>query len=101
MAKIIRYFPDTNISNSHKGLSSIAEKVGIDTTQLGAGEYLIFVNRAQNAVKMFAQGNVLAYLRVKGKLDLRTIAKLPTYFDGGEIRYQTALREVLEEDFKS
>ena len=67
---------------------------------LAAGEYLVFVNRARDKVKMFASGNVVAYLRMdKGKLDPRVIQYLPRHFNGVKINYDGAMRDVLKKSF--
>ena len=98
MSKIIRYFPDTHLGAGHDGLSKIARHAGHDPAELRSGEYLIFVNRSKTGVKLFAPNNTIAYYKHKGKLDLRTIAKLPYCFSGGRINYDKALTKVLAED---
>lgn len=100
--KVVRFFPESDMRNGHAGLFSIAKKAGVDMRTLGPGEYVIFVNNQKNKVKMFAGHQVMAYLRLdKGTLDLRTIAHIPNYFEGGEIKYEKALLKVLEKEFKT
>lgn len=96
--RIIRYFPDTDLRSGHDGLAKIAREKKIDVRSLGAGEYLVFTNSAKNKVKVFTGGNVIAYLKSKTKIDMRTIALIPKYFNGGEIRYDQALEKVLRKD---
>lgn len=97
---IIRYFPESDLRKGHIGLAIIAKREGVDVKSLGHGEYLIFANRAQNRVKLYAGGNVIAYLKLdKGRIDPRTISLIPRYFTGHKIRYDDALREVLGKEF--
>lgn len=81
-------------------LAKVASKNGINLKSLGQGEYVVFTNRAQNSIKMFAgSANLIAYFKLpSGKLDLRTIASIPEYFNGTEIEYQAALKRTIEKD---
>lgn len=101
MQKIIRYFADIHLGNAHRGLTKIAIKEKVDVRNLGAGEYVVFVNSVQTAFKMFAPGNVIAHYKSpeNTKIDPRTILMLPNYFNGTEIGYDKALRAVLEKEF--
>lgn len=92
---IIRYFPEVVMSNGHNGLSKLAKDAGIDPAKLKPGEYLMFVNKSQTALKMYTPGNVVAHLKMPGtqKLNPRTITMLPRFFNGKEINYNGALRE--------
>lgn len=98
MGHVVRFFPDSDLRGGHDNLGKKALKAGLNLKTLGQGEYVIFVNRVQNKLKMFAgSSDLLAYLKLpKGRLDLRTIALIPSYFDGREIKYEAALRKVLE-----
>lgn len=100
MTKIVRYFPDTDLRAGHDMLADKAIRNKINVKALGRGEFVVFVNRAKTALKMFAgSANLVAYLRLeKGKLDLRTISLIPEYFDGSEIKYDLALKKVIEKD---
>lgn len=101
--RLIRYFANTNLGNGHKGLSEIALKEDVDVNNLTRGEYVIFTNTRKNAVKMFAPGGVIAHFKVPGgaRLDLRTIASLPKFFNGSEIRYSEALKHTIEKSLAS
>lgn len=102
MQRILRYFADVHLGNSHRGLSRIASKEKVDVRNLGQGEFVVFVNTAQTAFKMFASGNVIAHFKhpEDHKIDPRTILMLPNYFNGAEIGYDKALRAVMEKEFK-
>lgn len=99
--RVVRYFPDTHLGNSHHGLREIAAKVGIRVEKLQLGEYAIFVNKRQTALKLFAPGNVVAYLKMPGdcRLDPRVIAMVPKFFNGTEIKYDAAIRELIQKQF--
>jgi len=100
MNKLIRYFHSVDLRNSHNGLSFIAKKHGIDTRKLGQGEFIAFTNRAQTKIKLYAGGDVIAYLRVsKGRIDPRVIQNLPKHFNGGSINYDLAIEDTLKKQF--
>lgn len=102
MNKIIRYFPDSNLRSGHRGLAMLAAKNGIKVNSLGAGEFLIFVNKRQNMLKMFASGNIIAHYKKEdgSRIDPRTIAHIPRHFSGSKINYDAALVQVLRREFK-
>lgn len=93
---------NTNLQNGHDGLKLIAKKqLGVDINALGAGEMVAFLNRAGDKVKVYASGDVIAYMRAAKdrKIDPRTIALIPKYFSGTTINYDKAIRQVLREKF--
>lgn len=94
---IIRYFPDVFLGNGHKGLSALASKNGIDVRNLRHGEFLMFVNKQQTALKLFVMGNVVAYLKIPGseRINPKVITMIPRFFNGTEINYNKALRAAL------
>jgi hypothetical protein len=99
--KILQYFPDCDLRGQHNGLSIIAKKANLDTRSLGAGEFLVFVNRKRNRLKMYTSGNVVAYLKMPdGKyIDPRVIQYLPKHFNGAKINYDAAMTDVLKKQF--
>lgn len=103
MNKIIRYFPNTHLGNSHTGLKAIAKEHGVNLDQLSPGEFVVFTNRAKTGVKIFTRGNTLSYTRAPGseRLDLETIRLIPTYFQGGAFQYDQALKNRLLKSLKA
>lgn len=99
--RIIRYFPDVHLGNSHRGLSEHALRSGVRISNLVIGEYVIFVNKRQTALKMYAFGNVIAYLKMPdgARLDPRIIALIPRFFSGKGIDYDGAIGEVIRKEF--
>jgi len=101
--KIVRYFPNSDLRGQHKGLAEIAKANRIDVNKLAPGEYLIFVNNARDKLKMYAAGNVIAYLRMPQgrRIDLRVIQYLPRFFTGGKINYTAALTKSIDRSLKA
>lgn len=99
--RVVRYFSEVHLGNGHRGLSRLAKKSGINVHSLTNGEYVIFTNKSQTALKMFAPGNVIAHLKMPGssKLNPNVIAMIPLFFNGVEIKYDEALKKVLRRQF--
>lgn len=99
--RIIRYFPDVHLGKGHRGLTALAALKKIKIEDLGPGEFVIFVNRSQTGLKLFAPGNCIAYLKMPGsqKIDTRIISMIPRFFNGSKINYDGALKEKIEKDF--
>ncbi len=101
-AKILRFFPETDMRNSHPGLTKLAKEHGVKVDNLGSGEFVLFVNSKLTHAKLFAPGNVIAHLRMPGnsRIDPRTISLIPKFFNGSQINYDKAIKEVLYKQFK-
>lgn len=101
IGSIIRIVFDADLRSGHKGLTSIAKSFKVDTNELAAGEYVIFVNRAMSALKMYAAGNVVAHLKMppRQRIDPDVIRVIPEFFNGKAIDYDSALKTVLEKKF--
>lgn len=95
--RILRYFPDTHLGNGHDGLAKIAKKKGVDVTNLRVGEYVVFVNTTKTALKLYAPGNIVSYLKMPGtqRLNLGIIRSIPMFFNGTEIDYKGALKSYI------
>ncbi len=98
--RVIRFFPETCMSNGHQGLKAMAEKNGIKLSSLDRGEFLLFMNKSQTAVKLYTRGNLIAHYRGDHKIDIRTLTMLPRYFNGVDIDYRGAVKEVIEREFR-
>lgn len=72
----------------------------MDVNNLGAGEFVIFVNSSKTALKLFASGNIVAHLKMRDRrrLSLDVIASIPNHFDGTRIDYERALEQRLMKD---
>lgn len=100
MNKIYRCFFDTDLRNGHDGLTSLAVRNKINLNLLDHGEFVVFINRRRNALKLFAANNVIAHYRQSHAIDLDTIRLLPTVFNGTDIKYDAALEKTLRAKLK-
>lgn len=100
--RVIRCFLNVRLSSGHVGLAEFAKKNKLNVTALNPGEYVVFINRAQDRVKVYASNNIIAYLRLPSgqRLDLRVIQQIPSAFNGTKINYDEALRETLLRELK-
>lgn len=96
--KIARVFFDVYMNKAHRGLSALAAEHKCDVTKLEQGEYVMFINSKNTALKMYAPGNVVAHLKLPSgmTLDREVIAMIPNFFNGGKINYDAALKATLE-----
>lgn len=96
MNRLVKYVPDADLRLGYDGLNK-----QVPLKNLGRGEFVAFVNRRQNKVKLCAGGDMVAYLRLEPgrKIDPRVIKLLPDFFDGGEIMYGKAVEKLLQTQF--
>lgn len=96
MNKLIRYVPDVDLRLGYDGLN---RKVSL--ANLGAGEFVAFVNRQRTKIKLATGNDVVLYHRMRSghKIDPRVIALLPRYLSGNKINYDAAMRDVLQKAF--
>lgn len=96
--RLLHCFLNANLRAGHDGLSELAARRDVSTATLSPGEYVIFVNRARDKLKMYAAHGVLAYLRMERgqRIDLRTLSLIPAAFlASGRINYNEALRNAV------
>lgn len=97
---LIRYFADVDMRNGHSGLRKLAKSEGLDLRLMISNEYVIFVNKKRNMLKMFASYNVIAHLKLdNGTIDPRVIAHIPTCFQGNQINYPLAVKKMLTKEY--
>lgn len=96
MMSLVKYVPDTDLRMGWDGLS---KKVPLGN--LKRGEFVAFVNREQNKLKLATAGDMIAYLRLPRaqKIDPRVIQYLPVCFDGKKIDYDQAVERALRKSF--
>ncbi len=101
-SSLISVFPDTHLGQGHHGLSVLASKAGKDTRKLLNGEFLLFLNKAQTAFKMYAANSVVVHYKspANRRVDIRTIEYLPHCFNAGELNYSKALKLVLDKTLR-
>lgn len=108
MNRIAHCFFDVPMVNQHDGLTRIAKKeAGIDTAELSKGEMLLFLNRANDKIKVLSsigkgpRNIVLAYWRGKPgqAIDRLAIQYIAQAFNGTAINYTDALKRAMEKRF--
>lgn len=95
---LVRVFFNADMRNGHDGLRLLARTHKIDMDILNSNEFVCFVNRRQTQLKLFAPDNVIAHYKSDKRIDVRTIRLIPRFFNGRELIYDEALRQVLEKN---
>lgn len=101
--KLIHVFQEVSMRKGHPGLTELAMKQKLDPQRLKLGEYIVFINRPLTALKLFATGNTVAHFKMPdgaGRLDMRTIAMIPRFFNGKQIDYHGAVKAIIEKTLK-
>lgn len=101
--EILRVIFHADLRCSHTGLSLIAKKnFKIDTSELGQGQYLVFINTAKTIVKVYTGGNIIAHYKSRhGQINLKTLSLIPKYFNGPKFHYDAALSEVIRKEIRN
>lgn len=96
MNKLTKYIPDADLRMGYDGLNRVTP-----LTNLGKGEFVAFVNRARDKVKLCTCNDMVAYLRLPSgqRIDPRVIQYLPEFFNGSTIEYGKAVAKVLRKNF--
>ncbi len=101
MNRVVRAVYDADFRCSHPGLTKIAQKLGVNPQELNEGEFLVFLNRPQNAVKIFASNNTIAYFKMpkpSQRVNLKIISMIPRFFNGTSLNYEGALKNQIESE---
>lgn len=96
---IVQLFTNVSMRYAHNGLADIAKEVGIDVETLQPGQYVVFLNTAQDRVKVYSSRGVLAYYRSEtGRIQPQAIANIPEAFLGpSHLEWDVGLRRALEQ----
>lgn len=96
MNKLVRYVPDADLRVGYDGLQKI-----VKLQNLGKGEFVAFVNRRRDKIKLATGNDTLAYHRLPQgqRVDPKVIAILPEYFDGATLNYDAAVEKSLRKSF--
>ena len=99
--RLIRIVFNADLRNSHDGLAAVAKKLRVNVSELEVGEFVVFVNSKQSALKLYAAGNTLAHFKMpkNRRMDMRVIAMIPRFFNGKELRYDDAISEMIRKKF--
>jgi hypothetical protein len=97
-SRVVQVILNADLRCQHDGLTAIAKTFGLNVNTLKCGEYVVFVNTRQSAIKMYAANNTVAHFKLPSdrKLDLRVIGLIPRFFNGSKVDYEGALKKVLE-----
>lgn len=94
---ILQVFLNVDLRNGHDGLAEIASGSRINVLDLNPGQYVVFINGTKDKVKVYAANNVIAYHKsAHGRLEMGAIQLIPRCFKGGVLRYDDAVKKVLE-----
>ena len=99
--RIILFFPETDMRNSHVGLAKYAKRRQIFVNELRVGEYVVFLNAKKNNMKIYTANNIIVHLRTPdySMIDLRVVKMIPEFFKGGSFDYSGALKKTIESTF--
>jgi hypothetical protein len=99
--RVLQVFLNSDMRCNEPGLTIIAKKNGIDATKLQIGQYLIFINRSQTMLKVFAFGRVIAsYRSPHGRLEPLMLVEIPKAFKGVGMNFDAPLKAALFELLK-
>ncbi len=94
--KILHIFFEVDMRCSHDGLKELLVKKKVSLKTIKQGDCIVFINNAQNRVKLFASGaECLVYLNPGKRIDPETIPLIPHYLNGDTLDYSGALKEAL------
>lgn len=95
--KVMHVIPQVDMRNSYDGLAAIAKDNRINCSALKPAEFVLFINNAFTACKLYAaNGVIVCYRHPKGHtLNYKALQLIPHFFDGQDIGYSSALRAVI------
>lgn len=86
---------------SHLGLSIVAKRLKLDTSDLKIGEFIVFVNTKKTMIKIFAAGNTVAHFKNNDRpINMKILGMIPRFFNGKELKYDEALAEVIKKEIR-
>lgn len=101
MNHVMHIYPNVSMSNGHDGLKAIAKKYKLDVSDLKVGQFALFINNAFTACKLYAANNVLLHYKHPKNhcLNYKALKLLPEFYDGQDIGYTRALKQVIRESY--
>lgn len=100
--RVLQVISPVDMRCSHDGLRAVClEKGGLDPHELKPGQYIVFLNAKKDHLKLYAAHNLVVSYKVPGggRIDMRVIAQIPTFFNGSAINYDGAVEKMLEQYF--
>lgn len=100
--RLIRVVFDADLRCSHEGLTAIAKNLKLKLDELELGEFVAFINSKKTMIKLYAAGNTIAHFKTPDgrQLNLKVLALIPKFFNGRELKYDDALKEVITKEIR-
>lgn len=90
--RIVRVYPNVSMQYGHRGLRLMAKK---EVDLLDQGNFLLFMNKAQTAFKLFTRDLVVHYKHPRGRIDVRSLQYIPHCFGAGKFNFDVAVDKFL------
>lgn len=91
--------PYTSMALGHDSLAKIAKKEGYPVEKLEPGHFILFLNKARTAYKLYAANGILIYYKHPRPLDLQTLALIPHFFIGNKFSYPAAFLARMQKSY--
>lgn len=91
---ILHVFHDVDLRCGHNGLTEYASKHRVSIKNLVKDEFVVFLNKAQDKVKILSCDDLLVYLLSDGEISMQDIEAIPTYFAGNKFKFPKKLKLV-------
>lgn len=79
--EIIHIFHDVDLRCGHNGLTDYASKHRVSVKNLTKGEFVVFLNRAKDRVKLMGSDQVMVYV-IGDEITNADLEAIPTWFNG-------------------
>lgn len=97
MNRVLHVFRNADLRSGHHGLSALAAGAKRYTSDLKEGEFLVFINRRADKIKVYAANETVAYHRsTTGRIEMTALQHIPKVFSGGKFNFDEATRKALE-----
>jgi hypothetical protein len=99
--RLLRVVFNADLRCSHDGLEKLAKSLKLDVAKLPVGQFVAFINARKTSIKLYAAGQTIAYFKMpRGQLNLKILSVIPKFFNGRELRYDDALKDVILKEMK-
>lgn len=101
--KLLRVVFNTDMRQGHLGLRQVAKDLKLNIDNMLVGDFIAFVNRRKTHLKLMTVNNTIAHLRMPdgaGQINMKLLAIIPKFFNGREIRYDDALKEIISKELR-
>lgn len=95
MNNIARVFMDCHMGWGFQGLGKVCKQAKVNLSNLGDGDFIIFLNRKCTSFKLLAGQHYLVYYKHSGRIPLEAIRHLPSTFGGSKFEFDKAVEKAL------